>query len=92
MNNTLDALQDFATSGYTIDVVFHSKDIFPISLKAGDDNLTLLDKEEHIICTITATKTEGKGSIVLHVKEEREEVPADSIDLQDLITKFRSLK
>ena len=71
MNDMANALLDFKSSGYKIDVVLTSKDNLPLTVAVEDDSKISLSDENRVICTITATKTEGEGNIVLHLGDQQ---------------------
>ena len=71
MNDMANALLDFKLSGYKIDVVLTSKDDLPLTVAVKDDSKISLSDENRVICTITATKTEAEGNIVLHLGEQQ---------------------
>ncbi|MDE0325628.1 MAG: hypothetical protein OXN27_17070 [Candidatus Poribacteria bacterium] len=70
MKDMLQALLDFQSAGYKIDVVITSKDYLPLNVTVEEDSISLSD-EDRVICTISATKTEGEGHIVIHLEDQQ---------------------
>ena len=70
MKDMFQALQDFISSGYKFDITLTSKDYLPLHLTVEDGYISLSD-ENGVICTIAATKTEGKGQIVIDLGDRQ---------------------
>ena len=70
MEDMLQALQDFKSSGYKIDVVIASKDYLPLNVNVEEDGISLSD-ENRVICTMSVTKTEGEGQIVIDLGDKQ---------------------
>ena len=72
MSDMAQALQDFGKSGYKIDITFASRDDFPLEIKVEEaEGKIMLRDENRLICTVTATKTGGKGQVVVHLADEQ---------------------
>ena len=65
------ALLDFKSSGYKIDVVITSEDYLPLNVKVEENGEISLSDENRVICTMSATKTEGEGQIVIHLGDRQ---------------------
>ena len=80
MNDITDALEDFRTSGYNIDVVIASPEFLPLDVKTEADGRQSVIYNDRVIFTIGATKTEGEAKVVVHLGDQQ----------IDLMEQFRS--
>lgn len=80
MNDIANALEDFAESGYNIDIVIASKDFLPLDVKTEADGRQSIIHNNRVIFTIGATRTENEAKIVVHLGDEQ----------IDLIEQFRA--